>query len=94
MKNTLLIALLSCCTQAFATGGIDCNIDDANLKANFGGVLSHSIPSAPFQVYGEVTLKIQFLSESIVITFLAFFVAFLLAELTLPLFNSLTGKHF
>lgn len=39
-------------------------------------------------------LLFQFLSESVVITLLAFIVAFFLAQLTLPLFNSLTGKHF
>ncbi len=39
-------------------------------------------------------LLLQFLSESIVITFLAFVAAFLLAEFALPFFNSLTGKQF
>jgi len=36
----------------------------------------------------------QFISESLVVTFLGFCFAFLLAQLTLPLFNSLTGKDF
>ncbi|HLZ17580.1 MAG TPA: ABC transporter permease [Cyclobacteriaceae bacterium] len=36
----------------------------------------------------------QFISESLVITFFAFCLAFFLAELALPSFNSLTGKSF
>ncbi|MBX2943265.1 MAG: ABC transporter permease [Cyclobacteriaceae bacterium] len=36
----------------------------------------------------------QFISESVVITFCALVFAFLLAQLLLPLFNTLTGKHF
>lgn len=36
----------------------------------------------------------QFIGESILITFLAFVFAFLLAQLLLPFFNELTGKHF
>ena len=39
-------------------------------------------------------LFIQFISESLLVTFLGFFFAFALAQLTLPLFNSLTGKSF
>ncbi len=39
-------------------------------------------------------LFFQFIGESIVITLLAFGLAFLMAQLALPLFNSLTGKHF
>jgi putative ABC transport system permease protein len=39
-------------------------------------------------------LFIQFISESLVVTFFGFCLAFFLAELTLPLFNSLTGKSF
>lgn len=65
MKALLLTALLALSTQAFATGGVQCDINDANLSASFGGTLSHSIPSAPFQVYGDVTLKQKFLSEEI-----------------------------
>jgi putative ABC transport system permease protein len=36
----------------------------------------------------------QFIGESILITFLSFVFAFMLAQLFLPLFNELTGKHF
>lgn len=36
----------------------------------------------------------QFISESLLITLLGFCFAFALAQLTLPLFNSLTGKYF
>jgi putative ABC transport system permease protein len=39
-------------------------------------------------------LFVQFISESLLITFFAFVFAFLLAQLLLPLFNELTGKHF
>jgi len=39
-------------------------------------------------------LVFQFMGESIVITILAFFFAFLLAQLALPFFNSITGKNF
>lgn len=39
-------------------------------------------------------LFLQFIGESIVITLASFLAAFLLAEITLPLFNSLTGKNF
>ncbi len=48
------------------------------------------------KVVGAVRKQLltQFLSESVVITLLAFMLAFFLAELTLPLFNSLTGKNF
>lgn len=65
MKTALLIALLALSSQAFATGGVQCDINDANLSASFGGTLSRSIPSAPFNVNGEVTLKQKFLSEAI-----------------------------
>src|SRR5258706_65303 len=39
-------------------------------------------------------LFFQFISESLVVTLLGFCLAFLMAQLTLPLFNSLTGKNF
>jgi len=39
-------------------------------------------------------LFIQFIGESVILTFLAFLLAFLLAQLLLPLFNSMTEKHF
>lgn len=65
MKTLLFTALLSLSTQAFATGGINCEIDDANLRASFGGVLSHGIPGSPFQVRGDLTLRKKFLSEEI-----------------------------
>ncbi len=39
-------------------------------------------------------LFIQFISESLLVTLLGFCFAFALAQLTLPLFNSLTGKSF
>jgi hypothetical protein len=65
MKTALLITLLALSTKAFATGGVQCDINDANLAASFGGTLSRSIPSAPFNTYGEVTLKQKFLSEEI-----------------------------
>jgi putative ABC transport system permease protein len=39
-------------------------------------------------------LFMQFISESLIVTFLGFCFAFALAQLTLPLFNSLTGKTF
>src|SRR6478609_1641372 len=39
-------------------------------------------------------LFFQFISESLLVTFLGFCFAFALAQLTLPLFNSLTGKSF
>ncbi len=39
-------------------------------------------------------LFLQFIGESIIITFFSFFVAILLAELMLPLFNAMTGKSF
>ena len=39
-------------------------------------------------------LFIQFITESLVVTFLGFCLAFLLAQLALPSFNSLTGKSF
>lgn len=39
-------------------------------------------------------LFLQFIGESVVITFISFCFAFLIAQITLPVFNSLTGKHF
>jgi putative ABC transport system permease protein len=39
-------------------------------------------------------LIIQFIGESILITFFAFVFAFFLSQILLPLFNDLTGKHF
>jgi putative ABC transport system permease protein len=39
-------------------------------------------------------LFIQFISESLIVTFFGFCLAFILAMLSLPLFNSLTGKNF
>jgi len=39
-------------------------------------------------------LFVQFISESLVVTLLGFCLAFLMSQLALPLFNSLTGKHF
>jgi putative ABC transport system permease protein len=39
-------------------------------------------------------LFFQFIGESVLITFFAFVFAFLLSQLTLPLFNELTGKRF
>lgn len=39
-------------------------------------------------------LFLQFIGESVLITFFAFVFAFLLSQLLLPLFNELTGKHF
>src|SRR5258708_3882263 len=39
-------------------------------------------------------LFFQFIGESIILTFLAFMLAFLLAQIALPTFNSITGKHF
>jgi putative ABC transport system permease protein len=39
-------------------------------------------------------LFVQFIGESLIITSLSFFVAFLMSQLMLPLFNQLTGKSF
>src|SRR5258706_530053 len=39
-------------------------------------------------------LVFQFIGESMIITFLGFLLAFLLAQIALPAFNSMTGKHF
>jgi putative ABC transport system permease protein len=39
-------------------------------------------------------LFVQFIGESILITFFAFVFAFMLSQLLLPIFNELTGKHF
>lgn len=39
-------------------------------------------------------LFFQFISESVIITFFAFFVAYFLAHILLPVFNQLTGKNF
>src|SRR5260221_6680284 len=48
------------------------------------------------KVVGAVKRQLfaQFIGESMVITFLAFLLAFLLALIALPVFNSITGKHF
>ncbi len=39
-------------------------------------------------------LFLQFISESVVITFIALVVAFIIAKINLPLFNQITGKQF
>ena len=39
-------------------------------------------------------LFFQFIAESLIITFFSSLLAFLLAQLALPMFNSITGKHF
>ena len=48
------------------------------------------------KVVGAVKRQLfaQFIGESLIITFLAFLLAFLLAIIALPIFNSITGKHF
>lgn len=48
------------------------------------------------KVVGAVRQQLffQFMGESIIITVLAFCLAFLLAQLSLPFFNSISGKHF
>src|SRR5260370_36549374 len=43
---------------------------------------------------GRGQLFIQFISESFIVTFLGFCLAFLIAQLSLPFFNTLTGKSF
>ena len=42
---------------------------------------------------GKFQLISQFLSESILITFFALFIAFALVQLALPAFNNISGKH-
>jgi putative ABC transport system permease protein len=42
---------------------------------------------------GKLQLIGQFLSESILITFFALFIAFALVQLALPVFNHISGKH-
>ena len=42
---------------------------------------------------GKLQLISQFLSESILITFFALFIAFALVQLVLPAFNNISGKH-
>ena len=42
---------------------------------------------------GKLQLIGQFLSESILITFFALFIAFVLVKLALPAFNNISGKH-
>jgi putative ABC transport system permease protein len=42
---------------------------------------------------GKLQLISQFLSESILITFFALFIAFALVQLALPAFNNISGKH-
>jgi putative ABC transport system permease protein len=42
---------------------------------------------------GKFQLISQFLSESILITFFALFIAFVLVQLALPAFNNISGKH-
>lgn len=39
-------------------------------------------------------VMLQFLSESFLVTAISFFAALLLVQLSLPLFNNITGKHF
>jgi putative ABC transport system permease protein len=39
-------------------------------------------------------LFLQFISESVIITFIGLAVAFVMAKISLPLFNQITGKHF
>jgi putative ABC transport system permease protein len=39
-------------------------------------------------------LFLQFISESVTITFIGLAVAFVMAKISLPLFNQITGKHF
>lgn len=48
------------------------------------------------KVVGAVRSQLffQFISESLVVTFFGFCLAFLISQLALPLFNSLTGKSF
>jgi putative ABC transport system permease protein len=43
---------------------------------------------------GKKQLFFQFIGESLTLTFLAFLLAYLLAFTILPVFNSVTGKHF
>ena len=42
---------------------------------------------------GKLQLISQFLSESVLITFFALFIAFALVQLALPAFNNISGKH-
>ncbi|HTS42750.1 MAG TPA: ABC transporter permease [Puia sp.] len=42
---------------------------------------------------GKLQLICQFLSESILITFFALFIAFALIQIALPAFNNISGKH-
>jgi putative ABC transport system permease protein len=42
---------------------------------------------------GKFQLISQFLSESILLTFFALFIAFVLVQLALPAFNNISGKH-
>ena len=57
MRRHLLVftAFATFSTPAFATGGFDCEIDDANLKLNVEGGYSYSLPGF-FNVRGELAL--------------------------------------
>ncbi len=62
---SLIVASVLLSSSAFAAGGYECKIQDKNLDFNIGGVLSHGIPSGPFQDYGQLQFKdknLQFLN--------------------------------
>lgn len=63
MKTLIATFLTIASINAFATGGVHCEINDENLKVEVGGTLSRSIPSSPFSTYGSMKIKKEELKE-------------------------------
>jgi hypothetical protein len=59
MKSIFAITavLFGLSSSAYASGGYLCVIDDANLKFEMGGGLSHSIPGGPWNESGSLELR-------------------------------------
>lgn len=62
-KFAVLILGFFVTTSAFATGGYTCSVDDANIKFELSGTLSHGIPGLPWDEVGSLNFKDATLSE-------------------------------
>lgn len=56
MKALLFSIALTFASNAFATGGFTCSVDDQNIKLDVAGTLSRSIPGA-FNIQGSLEFK-------------------------------------
>lgn len=58
MKTGVLVFLILIgFSPAHATGGVWCQVDDANISYEMSGVLSHGMPSRPFQMKGRLEFR-------------------------------------